>query len=342
MYLSFTAEKLLCVGTKNGYCIYNLKPFESLVKTGFLDSSIGIIEVLDRSNMLCLVGEKDCSRFPSNQVTFWSDEGMYSIGEIAVGKEITGVKLRKDFIFLATLERISVFNFAYLSPVIDYDTYDNPTGLMAVSSSVGYVTLVYPDTEQGWIRISQLSGSAKPEEKPIRLRAHDGPIACLAVSNCGAYVATASLKGTIIRIFNAKSLKLRELRRGTDDANISSMAFSPSASYLCVCSDSKTIHIFDLLSEDSKQKGASWDTKDEFDKEGEVLLSAAKKKFFHFLERSIIKITLPNDDNNCKCIFGDDNSTLFLASPTGYFYTITLDYKKNKYTISTKRIDLDD
>jgi len=60
-------------------------------------------------------------------------------------------------------------------------------------------------------------------------------------------VATASDKGTLIRIFDVETGDLRqELRRGIDRAEIYHLAFHPESKWLACSSDKGTIHIFSL------------------------------------------------------------------------------------------------
>ena len=62
------------------------------------------------------------------------------------------------------------------------------------------------------------------------IEAHSSPIGCLALSPTGDRLATASQKGTVLRVFGMPSgEKLYELRRGLQtSAQIFSMSFSVS------------------------------------------------------------------------------------------------------------------
>ncbi|KAJ1666007.1 Phosphatidylinositol 3,5-bisphosphate-binding protein [Coemansia sp. RSA 1813] len=93
---------------------------------------------------------------------------------------------------------------------------------------------------------TQSSALAHPTNINI-IAAHATAISALAVSFDGAMVASASEKGTLIRIFDTMSGRLlHELRRGVDRADIYSIAFSPDGTKLCVSSDKGTVHIFNL------------------------------------------------------------------------------------------------
>ena len=85
------------------------------------------------------------------------------------------------------------------------------------------------------------------------IAAHKTPIALLSLSPKGDVVATASDKGTVIRVFSIPSgEKLYQFRRGSYPARITSMAFNFGAEYLAVGSDTETVHIFRCAA----QKGA--------------------------------------------------------------------------------------
>lgn len=84
------------------------------------------------------------------------------------------------------------------------------------------------------------------DKKTNIIPAHDQFIQSLAVSKDEELLATASRKGTMIRIWSIDGAMIAEFRRGIDPAIIFSLAFSPSAFNLAVTSDKSTLHIFDL------------------------------------------------------------------------------------------------
>lgn len=80
------------------------------------------------------------------------------------------------------------------------------------------------------------------------IAAHKSPLSSLALSSDGTYLATASDKGTIIRVFSLPlGTKLFQFRRGTYPAKIYSMTFNLASTMLCVSSATETVHIFRLL-----------------------------------------------------------------------------------------------
>jgi len=79
------------------------------------------------------------------------------------------------------------------------------------------------------------------------IQAHKSPIAHIAINSAGTLLATASDKGTVIRVFAIPSAeKLYQFRRGTREAKIHSISFNAVSTLLAVSSATDTVHIFRL------------------------------------------------------------------------------------------------
>ncbi|KAH3671775.1 hypothetical protein WICMUC_004566 [Wickerhamomyces mucosus] len=81
----------------------------------------------------------------------------------------------------------------------------------------------------------------------VVIEAHKSPIAALTISYDGTLLATASDKGTIIRVFSIETgNKIYQFRRGTYPTKIHSLSFSRDNKYLTASSSTETVHIFKL------------------------------------------------------------------------------------------------
>ncbi|PWN43828.1 hypothetical protein IE81DRAFT_340484 [Ceraceosorus guamensis] len=144
---------------------------------------------------------------------------------------------------------------------------------IAISSHAGGSALVaLPGRQRGHVQLLRLPLSRHQRGMERRailtgatsiLAAHSSSVTSLALSQDGSLLATASARGTLIRVWAvtksaphndggraktqiAPSL-LREFRRGTDQAGILDVSFAPDNCAVAVASDTGTIHIFSML-----------------------------------------------------------------------------------------------
>lgn len=96
--------------------------------------------------------------------------------------------------------------------------------------------------------------------------AHSSPLSCIAMNNDGTMMATASEKGTVIRVYSVPAgKKLHQFRRGVHQSTIYSMSFNLSSTLLCVSSTSDTVHIFRLNPAKTAEEDTGQPSQDEVD-----------------------------------------------------------------------------
>ncbi|XP_021763109.1 autophagy-related protein 18a-like [Chenopodium quinoa] len=230
-------------GTDRGFRIYNCDPFREIFRRDFdRGGGIGKVEMLYRCNILALVGGGPDPQYPVNKVMIWDDHQSRCIGELSFRSEVRGVRLRRDRIVVVLEQKVFVYNFSDLKLLHQIETSANPKGLCEVSQSAGKLVLVCPGLRKGQIRVEHYAS-----RKTKFIMAHDSRIACFSLTQDGGLLATASSKGTLVRIFNTfDGTLLQEVRRGADRAEIYSLAFSTTAQWLAVSSDKGTVHVFSL------------------------------------------------------------------------------------------------
>lgn len=229
-------------GTQTGFRIYNCDPFKETFRREFDGAGISIVEMLFRCNILALVGGGKSPRYSPNKVMIWDDHQSRCIGELSFRSEVRAVRLRRDRIVVVLEFKIYVYNFADLKLLHQIETLSNTKGICALSPTPKTCVLACPGQRKGEVRV-ELYHMKKTKFVPT----HDSSLACLALSLDGALLATASNKGTLVRIFNtADGSKLQELRRGVERAEIYSLAFHPNLRWLAVSSAKGTVHVFTL------------------------------------------------------------------------------------------------
>lgn len=229
-------------GTSRGFRIYNCDPFKETFRRDLKSGGFGIVEMLFRSNILVLVGVKANSQYPPNKVVIWDDHQSRCIGEFAFRSDVRAVKLKRDRIVVVLEHKIYVYSFMDLKLLHQIETLANPRGLCCLSQNSNTSVLACPGLRRGQVRIEHFGLNMTK-----LINSHDSQIACLTLTSDGLLLATASTKGTLIRIFNTMDgTLLQEVRRGLDRADIYSIALSPNVQWLAVSSDKGTIHLFSL------------------------------------------------------------------------------------------------
>ncbi|XP_074286462.1 autophagy-related protein 18d-like [Silene latifolia] len=229
-------------GTSRGFRIYNCDPFKETFRRDLKNGGFGIVEMLFRCNILALVGGGTESQYSSTKVMIWDDHQSRCIGEFSFRSEVRAVKLRRDQIVVVLEHKIYVYNFLDLKLLHQIETVANPRGLCCVSHHLNTSVLACPGRRRGQVRVEHFGLHVTKF-----INAHDSRLACFSLTMDGLILATASTKGTLIRVFNTMDgTCLQEVRRGTEKAEIHGIAFSPNVQWLAVSSDRGTVHIFSL------------------------------------------------------------------------------------------------
>lgn len=229
-------------GTSHGFRIYNCEPFKETFRRDLKSGGFKIVEMLFRCNILALVGADANSQYPPNKVLIWDDHQSRCIGEFSFRSEVRSVKLRRDRIVVVLEHKLYVYNFMDLKLLHQIETLANPRGLCCLSHDSNTFVLACPGLHRGQVRIEHFGLNVMK-----LINAHDSHIACLTLTMDGLLLATASTRGTLIRIFNTMDgTRLQEVRRGVDRAEIYGIALSRNVQWLAVSSDKGTVHIFSL------------------------------------------------------------------------------------------------
>lgn len=257
-YITFNQDcTRFAIGALLAFAVYTVDPYVEIVyqEFGHTASGIGIVEMYYESPVVALVGAGGDPGFPSNKVVLFETKDATAVGEVSLGSDIRAVRLRKDTVVVAVDGKIHIYNIATLDVRHTFETVSDTKGLLTVTSDPANFLLVFQCVPGSAITAKR--PHAVPEGKGVlvvqrvdppetsHVEAHESSVAVAALSPDATRIATASEKGTIIRVFDLPEGKaVREFRRGSDRAAIGSLAFSHDGRFLAVCSDKGTLHVF--------------------------------------------------------------------------------------------------
>ncbi|KAI0848130.1 WD40 repeat-like protein [Daldinia vernicosa] len=226
------------VGLDSGFCIF-LSNTCQIQTARVFNAGLGLVQMMGNANYLALVGGGRSPKFPQNKAIIW-DDSKGKIGlEIATLTAVRGVQISKTRIAVVLQNSVRLYAFQKPpTPLAIYETTNNYLGLCCLTER----HLVIPGRTPGQVHVIQFdTGSVSI------IPAHSSSLRALQLSSDGDLLATASEKGTIIRIFSTnRGAKLAERRRGSESATIYSLRFSPSGNMLACTSDKGNLHIFDV------------------------------------------------------------------------------------------------
>ncbi|KAK1285767.1 Autophagy-related protein 18d [Acorus calamus] len=211
--------KCFAAGTNQGFRIYGCEPFKENFRRDLKSGGFSIVEMLFRSNVLALVGGRANPLYPPNKVMIWDDHQSRCVGEFSFRSDVRGVKLRRDQIVVVLEHKIYVYNLTDLKLLHQIETVANLRGLCCLSHCVSTSVLACPGLRKGQVRVEHFG-----LKMTKLISAHDSEVACITLTLDGLLLATASVKGTLIRIFNTMDgTRLQEVRRGLTEQKFTAL-----------------------------------------------------------------------------------------------------------------------
>ncbi|PSN33782.1 WD repeat domain phosphoinositide-interacting protein 2 [Blattella germanica] len=232
----------LAVGTKTGYRLFSLNSVDTLEQIyENATEDICIVERLFSSSLVAVVSLTSPRKLKVCHFKKGTEICNYSYSNT-----ILAVKLNRARLVVCLEESLYIHNIRDMKVLHTIrDTPPNPSGLCTLSINSDNCFLAYPGSNT--IGEVQIFDAVNLHAKTM-IPAHDSPLAALGFSPTGTKVATASEKGTVIRVFQVHDgSKLYEFRRGVKRCvSISSLAFSMDSMFLCCSSNTETVHVFKL------------------------------------------------------------------------------------------------
>ncbi|XP_055627550.1 WD repeat domain phosphoinositide-interacting protein 2 [Toxorhynchites rutilus septentrionalis] len=233
----------LAVGSRNGYSLFSLNSVDANLDLIYHSAKeeIVLVERLFGSSLVAVVS----LNAPRKLKVCHFKKGT-EICNYSYSNTILAVKLNRSRLVVCLEESLYIHNIRDMKVVHTIrDTPPNFAGLCALASDSDHCYLAYPGSAT--VGEVQIFDAVNLHAKTM-IPAHDSPLAAIAFSQKGTEVATASEKGTVIRVFSVNDgSKLFEFRRGVKRCvTIASLAFSTCSKYLCCSSNTETVHVFKL------------------------------------------------------------------------------------------------
>ena len=235
----------------------------------------------------------------------WDDESTTEVKEIRMKSKIQNAKIKKKFLYVVCEDEITVISTFDFSTIETIPTVENPSGICAIAHDPNTNLFAWPGLEKGQIQIKNFDMDKSSQV----LKAHENFIALIEFNFLGDLIATASDKGTLIRIFNTKDKTLvTEVRRGSEKAEIYSISFDKESKFIGTTSDRGTAHLF-VVERNKEEKEEVKNTKSIF---GGVTKMIGLSSFFSS-EWSFTHIRLTQGIKSICAVLNSSNSFIIVT-----------------------------
>ncbi|CCJ28571.1 unnamed protein product [Pneumocystis jirovecii] len=232
-----------------------------------VDGGIGIMEMLFCTSLVALVGMGGHPSMSPRRLQIFNTKRQSIICELTFPTLVLSIKLNRRRLIVVLEEQIYIYDISNMKLLHTIETSPNPSAVCSLSYSSENCYIAYPlpnllssglHTSTYRLKMSHSKSSVLSGDvllfdaltlQPINIvKAHKSPLAFISLNNSGTLLATSSDRGTVIRIFSIPcGTKLYEFRRGTSLAKIYSINFSLTSNFLCVTSNTETVHIYKLF-----------------------------------------------------------------------------------------------
>lgn len=244
----------IAIGTKLGYNLYSLDNDIDQLQRTFQDNEhtdICIVERLFSSSLVVIV-----SLLSPRKLRLYHIQKRTEISIHSYSNTILSVKLNRKRLIICLEDQLYIHSLGEDLDVkwVIRNIPANPTGLFALSPLEERCYLAYPASQKnGEV---QIFDTVELKNK-ILIPAHDNPLAALSFNHQGTMLASASEKGTVIRVHNVDDGQcLYEFRRGyARCVDIYSLSFSSDSLFVATSSSTETVHIFKL--DQTKEQSAA-------------------------------------------------------------------------------------
>merc|ERR1711939_1080199 len=246
----------LAVGTSRGFQIFTTDPFAKCFESRDA-GNIAILEMLFSTSLVALI-------LSPRRLQIKNTKRESIICELTFPTTVLAVRLNRKRLVIILEDQIYLYDIQTMKLLYTIETSPNPMAICALSPSSENCYLAYPLPQKASAATAPshappnsthippttgevlLFDTAKLEAINV-VEAHRSPLSSVSFNNEGTVMATASDKGTIIRVFSVPDAhKLYQFRRGSMPSRIFSMAFNITSTLLCVSSATETVHIFKL------------------------------------------------------------------------------------------------
>ncbi|GJM87221.1 hypothetical protein PR202_ga03155 [Eleusine coracana subsp. coracana] len=314
-------NSLFSIGTRDGFKIFDARNGRLCYNKNL--GGFNIVEMLFGTSLLAIVGTGEQPAMSPRRLCLFNTKTGAPLKELNFKTSILAIRLSRKRLIVVLQHKTFIYDLNSTTILEEIDTVPNTKGLCAFAPNSEACYLAIPaSTSKG----SALVYKASEPELICQIDAHQSPLAAMVFSSKGMYLATASEKGTIVRVhLVAHATKSHSFRRGTYPSTIYSLSFSPSIDLpdiLAATSSSGSLHMFFL--------GAARNGRSQSNKLLSSVIPGSVTDALDPANHHVIHNVVPAEIKSCLAVYSVENlqnssklpalrTVIFIITHDGYF-----------------------
>ena len=322
LYASFNRDySCLSLGMQFGYRIYDLTKKDTLFfYERNLGKGIGIIEMLEKTCILGLVGGGNNPYYGQNQVNIYDDREGKIIAELKFKNKVLNIRLKKDRILVVCENYIYIITLANLKSIdsinLGEDNKKRVTFAFCLDQEVN--KLAYNKINNLENKIIINSYNAENQKKSIELKTNykqNNFIKFMEFNKKAQLIAISPINYQYLDLYNTENgLIICKCKLDSDSLNVKYISFSQEDDFFCCFLNSSEVNIFNIKSSFNIQEGE------------EELIKLNQNDNKNMKIKIWSKFYLP--ENEVICCFAN-----FMENEIGKGYIICIGNKGNYYLV---------
>ena len=258
-------------------------------------------------------GSPRAVQFNSNTVYIYDDHDDAVIGSLVFPRAVISASIQYEFLIVVLENETCVYHLKDLTLFRRIATYRNEKGIASIQLKNGMPIVCVLGESRGCIRLID-------ERRDYSIRAHESAISALCLSYNGEFAASASVRGSIIRVFDTTTGKcLSVIRRGHMRAGIVNIEFDRYSQYL-MCNSDTTVHIAKRERLSDMSLGSPLPTIDEASEDGTQRMFGGV-----FSDSFSFRYSNPDHSKSMVAVFGSEPESVFVLTTNGLFVKLSID-----------------
>ena len=255
LYLSFNKDKsCLSLGMQNGYRIYDLTKKDNLFfyERNF-GKGIGIIEMLEKTNILGLVGGGSDPWDKPNKLFIYDDREGKVIANFGFRNNILNIRLKKDKMLIICETHIFLINFGDYKTIESISLGEEKRSIVGfaftLNSQVNKLAYNFINSVENKIIVNNYDENNKKTSIEIKSNfKQNNLIRFMEFSKKGQFLVVAAVKSRYLELFNSETgFSICKCDMESDSLNVKFICFSKDNDFLC-CSLYGECFIFNIKS----------------------------------------------------------------------------------------------